>query len=124
MSREIQDYKILQIANGVYPDNNGWCGYKLAVPIQGISGLDFDFVTFNPYISDADAFKVLEALIALLIKTPTEYLINLSNARLQINDDGYLIVIHPDSDKTMFGLSNREAICEAYLSLIQDTKGE
>ena len=54
---------IKKIAESVFPDNNGWCGDKLAIPIQGISGLDFDFVTFNPYTNSADAFMVLEALI-------------------------------------------------------------
>ncbi len=102
--------KILEIAKGL--------GYEAYISSGRVFFSDDGFEVwgeFNPYENDANAFKVLEALVARLIKT--------ANARLQINDDGYLIVIHPDSDKTMFGLFDRGSICEAYLSLIQQEEG-
>ena len=120
--------KILKIAESIFPDKNIRLmislfskGEEVYVGEKPMGYFHFpasQFNTekrFNPYENDADAFKVLEALVARLIKT--------ANARLQINDDGYLIVIHPDSDKTMFGLFDRGSICEAYLSLIQQEEG-
>ncbi len=108
---------IREIAEGVFPDNNGWCGDKLAIPIQGVSGLDFDFCTFNPYESKSDAFLVLDDLVNKN-KTLGVELINQGGGDYSVDVNsvfnGYVRADEQDL---------KHAICEAWLSLHTNIKG-
>lgn len=102
---------IKAIADYLFPDNNGWCGDKLAMPIYSINGIDFDFCKFNPYESWNDCGMVLEDLVNKN-KTLGVELINQGDGDYSVDVNsifnGYVRVDSKDL---------KHAICEAWLSL-------
>ena len=70
---------------------------------------------FNPYENDADAFKVLEALIKFVCEHKHWMSVDIFGP--------FAIEITGVLSKQFEGKTLREAICKAYLSLIQQEEG-
>ena len=112
--------KILKIAKGLGISLIRKDLYTLKYLYQiGESEFQWRKDLFNPYENDADAFKVLQVLIA---KCDTQILHSHGKYSVEsIVYSDYLcsrIVLCHGSDKNL-----KAAICEAYLSLIQQEEG-
>ena len=95
--------KILEIAKGL--------GYEAYISSGRVFAYIYEWDEFNPYENDADAFKVLQVLIA---KCDTQIL----HSHGKYSVESIVYSDYHGSDKNL-----KAAICEAYLSLIQQEEG-